>query len=98
MPTTLEFTGTTSDQYQRQIGMGVAIPVGDAAAIEDHRMIEQSPVAIRSGFHTIDQISELIYVMGVDLDGFRDLIGIVLVVRAIMMTVGNTDVAVAAIA
>ena len=98
VPAALEFSRPAADQSQRQIGVRVPIAVGDAAAVEDHRVIEQRAVAVRSRFHALDQISELIHVMRVDLDGLGDLDRIVLVMRAVVMAVGNADLAIAAIA
>ena len=60
MTAALQRPATAADQRQRQIDVRVAVAVGDAAAVQDHRVIEQRAVAIRSGLHPVDQVRQLL--------------------------------------
>ena len=40
-----ELAGAAADQHQRQVAVIVTVAVADAAAVQDHRLIEQRAVA-----------------------------------------------------
>jgi len=71
--------------------MIVRIAVAQTAAIGDHRVIEQSAVAIRGGLQLRKQIRELLCMEAVDLRYFLDLFLIALVMREPVVRFRDSD-------
>src|SRR6266581_189419 len=68
-----------ADQNGRQIVVCMRIGVAEAAAVDDHRMVEEAAVAVGRRFHFLHQVGEGLDKMSVDLGDVVDLHRIVLV-------------------
>ena len=71
--------------------MPVAVPVGQPAAVDDHRVIEQRAVAILCGLELVEQIRELLDVELIDLRDLLDLLFIARMVRQAVMAFRDAD-------
>ena len=71
--------------------MQVLVAVAEAAAVDDHRVVEQRPVAIGRGFQLLQKVREALDVEAVDLRYLLDLFGVALMVGQAMMAFGDTD-------
>ena len=74
------------------------IPVTDAAAVNDHRMIEQRAVSVRCRLELVEEIRKLGDVEPVDRPDLRLLGDVAPVVREVVMAVGNADRRIASVA
>src|SRR5438093_1406295 len=58
MTSALECPERAAGNKDRQWIMVVLVSVGHAAAIENHRVIEQTPVSIRGGFEFVEEVGQ----------------------------------------
>ena len=67
MASALDLARGAAGQQDRQIIMGMHIAVAQAAAVHDHRPVQQIGIAVRSRTKLVQKIRESLDVMGVDL-------------------------------
>ena len=91
----LQPAGGAADQQDRQVVVRVQVAVAHAAAVEEHRVIEQVAVAVRGRLQLLEEDREQVEVVHVDLGFLRDLLGDVVVVRHRVMAVGDADLRIA---
>ena len=85
-------------QQNRQVVVAMQIAVADAAAVNDHRMIEQRAVAVRCRLELVEEVCKLGDVKSVDRPDLRLLRSVAPVVREVVMAVGNADRRIASVA
>ena len=61
-------------------------------------MLQQGSIAFFGGLELLEEVGEQRHVKAIDLRHFRDLLGIIAVMREWMMRIGNTDFGVRAVA
>jgi hypothetical protein len=54
----------------------MAVAIAQSAALDNHRMVEQSAIAVLGALQFSKEISELLHVVGVDLGYLLDHLGI----------------------
>ncbi len=69
-----------------------------AAAVQDHRVIEQRSVAVGRGRELVQELREQRDVTGVELDEIRDLLRVVAVMRHGVVRLGDAEIGVDALA
>ena len=79
------------DQQDRQVVVVVAVAVADAAAVDDHAVVEQRAVAFLDRLQLAEQVGELLDVEAVDLLDLRLLLRVVAVVRQVVVAFGDAD-------
>jgi len=94
----LDLAPAAAQQHDGQVMVRVRIRVAEAAAVDDHGMIEQVAVAVGCRFQLVQPVGEGLDQVGVDLGDVIDLDRIVLMMGDGMVAVGDADVAIAAIA
>jgi len=62
--------GSAAAQQNRQRAVVVDVAVADSAAVEEHRMVEQRPVAVLRVVKFAQKISDLLHVIRVDFRNF----------------------------
>ena len=67
MPPGLDGAAALAGEEDGQIVVVVAVAVADAAAVDDHGVVEEGPVAFADRFELAQQVSELLDVESVDL-------------------------------
>ena len=73
--------------------MGVAVAVGVAAAVDDHRVVQQRlAVDVLDGVQLLQEPGELLHVPQVDLGDLLQDLFLVVVVRQVVMALGDPDV------
>ena len=86
-----QLPSTAACQENRQIMMVVPVAVIDRAAIDDQGVIEQVPVTIGSLAHLLQEVTELLAVVAIDLRNFLDVFLFVFVMGKLMVTVFDLD-------
>ena len=56
----------------------VLVAIADAAAVDDHAVVEQGPVAFANGFQLLKNVGELLGVKAIDGADLGELAGVVL--------------------
>ena len=79
------------DHQHRQVLVRVAVAVAQAAAVDDHRVVEQRAVAVGRVLHLLDEPGEQLHVHRVDLGHLLDPLLVVAVVRERMVRIGDVD-------
>ena len=91
MPPALQRPGAAAGDQDRQIRVKVLIPVADAAAVQNHGVVEQRAIPVRSGLQLLQEVREELYVKRVDLGEERQLLGVVSMVRQAMVRIGDAE-------
>src|SRR5205814_4984910 len=78
-------------EHSREILMPVAVSVGQPAAVDDHRVVEQRAVAVLRRLELVEQICELLDVELIDLGDLLDLLFIARMVREAVMAFRDAD-------
>ena len=71
--------------------MPVAVSVGQPAAVDDHRVVEQRAVAVLRRLELVEQICELLDVELIDLGDLLDLLFIARMMREAVMAFRDAD-------
>ena len=77
----LDPAGAAAGDDNRQIDVVVHVRIAHAAAVQNQRVIQQRPLAIRRRVETLQELAEQLHVVGVDPGVGRDPVGVVGVVR-----------------
>lgn len=89
----LEGAATVAGEYDGQVVVIVAVAIGNTAAVNDHRVVQQGfPVHIFCGLHFLKKVGELPEVEFVDLRDLLEVVLVTLVVRDIVVAVVDADV------
>ena len=95
----LEGAAGISGEDDRQVIVVVAVAIGDAAAVYDHRVVEQAlAVHVLGGFQPLEEVGELLHVEEVDLGDLLEVFLLPLVVGDVVVAVGDADLLEAAVA
>ena len=86
-----QLPSTAACQENRQIMVVVPVAVIDRATIDDQRVIEQVPITIGSLAHLLQEVTELLAVVAIDLRNFLDVFLFVFVMGKLMVTVLDLD-------
>ena len=98
MPAGLDRPVALARQQDRQVVVGVGVAVADAAAVDDHAVVEQRAVALGDRLQLLEQVSQLGDVELVDLLDLLLLGRVAAVVREVVVAVRDADGPVAAVA
>ena len=98
MASRLERAAAASGEQHGQIVVRVRVAVGDAAAIDDHAIVEERALAFAHGLQAFEEVGELRHVEAIDLRQLRLLLRIAAVVRDVVMAIGHAGEGVAAVA
>src|SRR5262249_49386870 len=91
MPVPLDLTTTCSDEDNGQVMMRMKIAVADTAAIEHQRMVKQAASSVTSVLQLLNQVGKHLHMEFVDFCRLGNLVGIILMMRARMMAIGDPD-------
>jgi len=86
-----QLPSTAACQENRQIMVVVPVAVIDRSTIDDQRVIEQVPITIGSLAHLLQEVTELLAVIAIDLRNFLDVFLFVFVMGKLMVTVFDLD-------
>ena len=78
-------------EQRRQLIVGVNVAVGEAAAVDDHRLIEQVGVAFLGVLQLLQEFGEQLQVERIDLADLVEHLHVAHVVGERMMSVGDAD-------
>ena len=93
----LEAAAAAAGEDDREVVVVVAVGVTDAAAVDDHAVVEEGAVAFGEGFEFLEEVGKLGAVKLVDAGDFFEFFGIALVVGDAVVGVGDADIGEAAI-
>ena len=82
---------------QRQRIAGVLVRIAHAAAVHQHRVVEQRAVAVGRGLQPIEEPPEQLDVIGVDARHLLDVLRVVAVVRHGVVLLGDADLGIGAL-
>src|SRR5579872_5843201 len=91
-------SAAAAGQHGRKIFVQVAVAITEAAAVDDHGMIEQGSVAVLSRFQLREEVGELVDVEAVDLRYLLDFVLVSLVVSQSVVSFCDTYFAIRACA
>ena len=86
-----ELPSTAACQENRQIMVVVPVTVIDRTAIDDQGVIEQVPITIGSLAHLLQEVTELLAIVAIDLRNLLDVFLFVFVMGKLMVTVFDLD-------
>ena len=97
-PAALERAAAAASEDDREIVVGVAVAIGIAAAINDHGVIQQrSAVHVFRFLELLEKAGELFHVPAVDIGHPLDHVFLALVMRKVVMPLGDADFRVGAV-
>ncbi len=91
-------SAAAAGQQHRQIVVVMAVAIANAAAVNDHGVIEQGAIAIGRGFHLLQESSELLHVVLINGGHFIHQRGVIPMMRQAMVAFGHADLAIRAVA
>ena len=91
MPPALEIPRAASRQHERNVHRRMRVTVRDPGPVNHGYVVHQRAIAVARGAQLVEQIREHLHVIRVDLRRFRNLLGLVLMVRDRMVRVGHAD-------
>ena len=95
----LEGAAAVAGEDDRQVVVVVAVAVGDAAAVDDHRVVEQAlAVDVLGLLQLVEEVGELLHVEVVDLGDLLEVVLLALVVGDVVVAVRDADLLEAAVA
>ena len=89
---------STAGHQRRQVVVGVRVGIAQAAAVDDHRVVEQRSVLVLRVPQLAEEVGQHRHVVAVDHLQPRHLLRVVLVVRQAVVGVGDADGAVGPVA
>lgn len=93
-----DFSAAFSGDEEGEIVVVVTVTITDSAAVEEHRVVEKGAVSVVDFAHAVEDVGELLGVIDVDFFLFQEFIGGFAVVADVVVSVGDIDFLVGAVA